>query len=74
MKSGFLVAFADRGKDRVLPGLELALGQGPVAVLRPMHDEHLGDGVSRAKEHHPGGANEISGRHDGPIPIAVPFE
>ena len=74
MEACLLVALADRGDDRVLAGLELALGQRPVAVVRSVHDEDLARVPCLTQEDDPSGTNEISGRHDGPIPIAVPFE
>jgi hypothetical protein len=40
--AGLLEDLPDRGEQHVLAGFALALGQGPVVVLGPVHEEHLG--------------------------------
>ncbi|HTA10499.1 MAG TPA: hypothetical protein VK836_18400, partial [Streptosporangiaceae bacterium] len=41
-QAGLLPDFADRGEQDVLSWLALALGQRPVVVLGPVHQQDLG--------------------------------
>jgi hypothetical protein len=47
VEAGLLGDLADRGCRRVLPALELALGEGPVVVLRSVDEQHLAAGTER---------------------------
>jgi hypothetical protein len=49
--TGLLLDLAHRGRGRMLAAVELALGEGPVVVLRPVHQEHRSAG---AQDHRPG--------------------
>jgi hypothetical protein len=62
---GLLADLADRGDGRRLTPVELALGEGPVAVPRPVHQQHgvLADHDSTGGQHVPDRPGR--GRHGG---------
>jgi hypothetical protein len=55
--AGLLLDLPDRGEQHVLTGLALALGQGPVVILGPVHEEYL-NAVGGGTPEHPAGRQD----------------
>ena len=54
--AGLLLDLAHRGRGRVLAAVELALGERPVVVPRPVHQQHRGGGT----QHHRPGRDDLA--------------
>jgi hypothetical protein len=48
-QAGLLLDLTDRRDVLTLPGVELALGEGPVVVAGSVHEQHLGDAGSSSQ-------------------------